>query len=134
MPLANTMKLLLAKVFGASALSKVTPLVGGFTMWAVIQAQVESSPWVEIWRMLLTLGIGIFVTLCGVIWRDMNRRQEEQEQIQKARHEENKIEIHAVVDKQNRMIGALVALAVGMQKEGHNGGERLAEALRAILE
>lgn len=128
------MRLLIAKLCGLGTVSKVTPILGGLTFIAALQAQAESSPWVDLWRMGVTLGIGIFVTLCGVIWRDLNRRLDEQNRRQEQQHQENVERMQGLTDRQNRTIGALVAMAVAMGQSGSPNGERLAQALQAILD
>ena len=121
------------RFFEMGTITKMAPLFGGITFIAAVQAQVETSPFVEIWRFTLTLGIGIFVTLCGVIWRDLNRRLMEQERAQKERHRENQSEIRDLMDKQNKIVGVIVAIAIRMGRDNDDEGDKLFAALQAIL-
>lgn len=124
---------LILRLLGIGTISKITPVFGGITFVAAVQSELN-SPWVDVWRLTLTLGIGIFVTLCGVIWRDINRRMREESESRDRMHKDNQRIIRENEERQNRIVGVIVAMAImmGKDREGQDT-DKLFAALQAIL-
>jgi serine phosphatase RsbU (regulator of sigma subunit) len=108
-----------------------------FAMLQQFEPQVDSTL-VEIWRIALTALIVAFVTMCGVVYRDMNRRIKEQSITQKDQHKENTININEIrrenaeamrkfSAQQNRMIGILMVMSV------NGDGEKVEGMVRDLL-
>lgn len=91
----------------------MAPLFGAVSFFASLQllvlqqSTVEAPAVLDLWRVALTLGIGIFVTLVGVIYKDQNEKISE-----------IKVAIKVAMEKsearQNRMMGLMVTF-VSMQ-------------------
>ena len=58
----------------AAIAAKVAPWVGGTMVLAALEADGRSDLGTEIWRVTLSVILGIFVALAGTIYRDVNRR------------------------------------------------------------
>jgi len=67
----------------ALVLAKVAPWVGGLTFFAAIEATGSTDAWTEVWRICMSAGLGIFVTLVGAIYKNMDRRLEALEEAAK---------------------------------------------------
>lgn len=96
---------------------KLAPIFGVASfMYVLLDYQYgggdQGSPWVEAWRIALTLAVGIFVTLCGVIYRDVNRRITENARIQSENHKESQRTLAEINNRQERMVGVMLSLAV----------------------
>jgi serine phosphatase RsbU (regulator of sigma subunit) len=126
----------IAKFFAA-----ILPGVGAGSIFLAILQEFEpvsNSLAVEIWRISLTFLIAAFVTMCGVVYRDMNRRIKEQSITQKDQHKENTININEIrrenaeamkkfSAQQNRMIGILMVMSV------NGDGEKVEGMVRDLL-
>jgi hypothetical protein len=119
---------------------KSAPIIGLTSFVCILIDNVTQdpigSPWIEVWRIGLTLAVGIFVTLCGVIYRDMNRRIDNLYKTHKEQYEENKNTLAAnqrllneIKNRQDRVIGVMLTLAthVGSDKEA------MIEAVKMIM-
>lgn len=60
-----------------SLLAKISPVIGGFVILSSFQASSSSpGPWVELWRIAMSVALGVFVALVGAIYQNINRRLE----------------------------------------------------------
>jgi hypothetical protein len=56
-------------------LSFLAPLVGGVTVYSSLQAEIPGSDhWQDVWRVGMSIGLGVFVTLVGMIYKGMDAR------------------------------------------------------------
>lgn len=55
-------------------LARIAPVVGGATIIIAVQAPPPNDPWGEVWRIGLSTCLGIFVTLAGLIYKNINDR------------------------------------------------------------
>lgn len=61
----------------ALLLAKIAPVIGVFVFISAIQATgSEVGLWTELWRIGMSIGLGIFVTLVGMIYQNLNKRLE----------------------------------------------------------
>lgn len=58
-----------------SGLAKVAPIVGGIVIISsIIDSGQQSTPWTDIWRVAISVALGIFITLVGMIYHNMENR------------------------------------------------------------
>lgn len=62
----------------AVGLAKLAPVVGLFVFVASVEAG-GSSAWTDVWRVAMSVGLGIFITLVGAIYKNIERRMGEVE-------------------------------------------------------
>ncbi len=56
-------------------LAKATPYVGAFVIVvSVVESSQSNSPWTDLWRVAISVSLGIFVTLVGMIYHNMETR------------------------------------------------------------
>lgn len=59
----------------ASGLAKAAPLVGGVVIISsIIDASQEGTPWTDVWRIAISISLGVFITLVGMIYHNMENR------------------------------------------------------------
>jgi hypothetical protein len=122
------------RVFGMGTVTKMAHVFGVLTFVAAIQSE-SNSPWVDIWRITFTLGVGICGTLFGVIWRDMLRRMAEEQRARNQQHRDNQDALRQMTEQQNRIIGAIVAMVIYVRRSSDGGeGDKLIAVLQAILQ
>ena len=59
----------------AAVLARVSPVVGLVVIFSSVESH-EGGPWTEIWRIALSIALGVFVALVGAIYQNINRRVE----------------------------------------------------------
>lgn len=55
-------------------LAKITPYIGGAVIVASIIQTQDSSPLTDLWRVAISVALGVFVTLVGMIYHNMESR------------------------------------------------------------
>jgi hypothetical protein len=61
----------------ALILAKVAPLLGVFVFVSSVEATTaQTSAWTDMWRIGMSVALGVFVTLVGAIYQNLNRRLE----------------------------------------------------------
>ena len=55
-------------------MARLSPLFGFLTLFYILQADSGNGAWVEIWRVLLSVGLGVVVTLLGMLHHNSDRR------------------------------------------------------------
>lgn len=53
---------------------KLAPIVGAATVTAAVFQMNAESPWSTLWRLGISILLGVFVTLVGAIYQNLNRR------------------------------------------------------------
>jgi len=87
-------------------LAKISPVIGGFVILASFESDGGgNSPWTEIWRISMSVALGVFVALVGMIYKNINDRLENMEKRQElyvtlreydARHEDMKNQLDRI--------------------------------------
>jgi len=68
-------------------LAKIAPGIGFLLFIASVEVG-DTGAWTDVWRITLSAALAVFVTLCGVIYRNVDRRQQEsEEEIKKIKEE-----------------------------------------------
>lgn len=119
-----------ARLLGTKGVSVLASFVGGISIIALWQ-EASASPYAEVWKIVLTGAGGVFLTLCGVIYRDMNRRMLATEQIAREWHLEHMEKLEKLSMRQERMLGVIITMALS-QTDG--SGEKLIQAVNSVLE
>jgi hypothetical protein len=58
-----------------SGLAKAAPLVGGVVIISsLIDASQQTTPWTDVWRVAISVALGVFITLVGMIYHNMENR------------------------------------------------------------
>jgi hypothetical protein len=58
-----------------SGLAKAAPLVGGVVIISsIIDSSQQISPWTDVWRVAISVSLGVFITLVGMIYHNMESR------------------------------------------------------------
>lgn len=97
---------------------KVAPVMAPATGWSVVtMAALDAGSGSDIWRAILTVGLGIFVALVGVIYRDQNRRMATFEGSLKSssermdhNHSENLKRLEKISERQQRFFGLMLSI------------------------
>jgi len=63
-------------------LAKISPIIGGFVIVASLESDGSGGPWTEIWRISMSVALGVFVALVGMIYKNINDRLENMEKRQ----------------------------------------------------
>jgi len=93
-------------------LAKIAPLLGAFVFVSSIEATTANSTmWSDMWRIGMSVALGVFITLVGMIYQNLNRRLETLENVAREemvprreydhRHED-------LINRLNRIENALV--------------------------
>ena len=101
-------------------LAKLAPISGGVALVASIQASINADDpggWAWMWRLGLTAALTVFMTLCGILYRDLREGLRRGELIRIEQHKENSAIILDLASKQQRMIGVLAMLPMMMAKD-----------------
>lgn len=62
---------------GVLVLAKIAPFLGGVVFVSSLEATAkEADIWVDLWRVGMSVGLGVFVTLVGAIYQNLNKRLE----------------------------------------------------------
>lgn len=128
-----------------TAIAKTTPIVAPIVgAVAVLLAAEQLQPAAAVssmwWPGVLSLILGIFVTLVGVVYRDQNRRlsaievvQEKNQEIFQTRlqqwHTDNKEELTKIRGRQDRMVGVMLTIAAGS-----SGNDKIVAQIQKLLE
>ena len=63
----------------ALSLAKVAPFLGLTMIIAAFQTEGNGSMWLGIWRIVLSVAMGVFVARVGAIYQNLHRRLESRE-------------------------------------------------------
>ena len=61
---------------GALLLAKIAPFVGLTMIIAAFETEGAGNLWIGVWRIALSVALGIFVALVGAIYQNLSRRLE----------------------------------------------------------
>ena len=68
-------------IFGEKNVSFIAPLIGGLTVYSSLQLDTSGDHWQDVWRVGMSVGLGIFVTLVGMIYRGIDSRIKDLEKV-----------------------------------------------------
>src|SRR5208337_2477436 len=57
-------------------LAKISPAIGLVVIVASLELDGEAGFWPGVWRISMSIALGVFVTLVGAIYQNLNRRLE----------------------------------------------------------
>jgi hypothetical protein len=122
--IVNFINVIVAKI--VSHAHVVAPPVGSLAIVAALQlgqseAQANNdASWA--WRLAITALLSVFVTLCGVVYKDLKDAQ--------TRSDER---AEKIIRQQNRMMGVITVLAVSQKGEGSDIG-KLMEMVQCVMD
>jgi hypothetical protein len=59
----------------AMGLAKTSPVLGCMVIFSSIES-FNGGPWMEVWRVAISVAGGVFIALVGMIYQNLNRRVE----------------------------------------------------------
>jgi hypothetical protein len=113
--------------FGAPWL---TPLFGYGAVAGFLLLQGDST-WSDTWKIVISVLLGVFVSLCGVVYRDITRRLDLNDSAVLETNRVVNLKLDEMAKKQERMFGMIMLQAV-FSSDGDK--DKLIESIKAIIE
>lgn len=126
---------------GSKFAPAVAPYAGMLSLLAAFQSDGVNSPTAEVWRIIMTATLAVFITLVGVIYKNMIEKQKEQDAellLAKASFTKEIDEMRINFDRRveeaekrrDRLFGAIMSIVLGPSVPN----EKASELIKALLD
>jgi hypothetical protein len=95
--------------------------------------QTSSNPSDSFWKAIFMVLLGVFISMCGILWREVTRHFKTQDDTILKLSDHIDDELKAIRGKQERMLGLMLAMVMFAKTEGQDIST-MVNAIQSVME